>query len=965
MAAKMSFNYYQHGKYGTLPQNGQANMDVTPDLHLKMSKKIAQLTKVIYALNTKNDEHEQVLQSMKEHHEEDMQQLMVEAKDKIAMYKSKINNDTDQKRRMETLEDSISEYERQRRQALGEFNDYKRRAEDREMHLKIEHSQKILNLSKELLQVKKDFEAKLNYFQEMQVKFNSDKNAALDDLKKAHAKEIDELLKAQHMHHTDLSTEKESIHKQYREQISELENKYEQLNQAKSQMCEDYEDKLKKAQAFYEKELAVLKEHDQKKIIEEYQERERIMKREFGQKEQHLTRKVEELANQLELSESDLERLKHQLSETEGYLESKESDSSALSQQLAYAKQESMVAMTRLKQVESELIASKEMCSQQAKDLLKKSSMLGTLEATKISNEATIQDQQSELFKIKDRLSWLENERKSLENKSQTLADQQGGQVRALEKALEKLSSEKDDMRENYEKQIASIKQVTKDNLEKLQTEHKFKLSELIKEHQEKMESIQRENKEQLESLKQESEKKLSEEKDRLTNEKEKIQEELDKVRSELTYKLKMAEDEISRLQKLVAESEDGLGSAGSHINSLKTANNELQAQLENTTAELRVKKNEAATLQADIMKLRKDHNNVMESVRKDTKFKLEQLSKELDSKWAETLRKECNKLRMELIEQHNEDKAAALQQLSLMKNQEMDAARQGWQVKVEDLLKEISMLKMNLTERNQEASDETQRLRREMDEEIRRIRKEMDDSIEEYTKRISAIEAANVAERNRLEDEKQVELQNLEEKMKKIHEDELMSQILNNNLAIERTKEEAETQKMLDIDSLKMEHQQYCEKIKSDFSKRHMGELDQLTRAHKTQMGAVKMELERALELKQRQETDYQDKIHDLQDDLRHRERHIDNVEAEIREIKVDIDQLNKEIEFKGQEILRIKSATNNQLRKQENELAKKHQKHLDNLAAEHLRETQSMLGEFNRAQELLKDKISALQIM
>ena len=44
--AKMSYNYYQNGKYGTLPQNPGKDMEVTQDMHLKMSKKIAQLTKV-------------------------------------------------------------------------------------------------------------------------------------------------------------------------------------------------------------------------------------------------------------------------------------------------------------------------------------------------------------------------------------------------------------------------------------------------------------------------------------------------------------------------------------------------------------------------------------------------------------------------------------------------------------------------------------------------------------------------------------------------------------------------------------------------------------------------------------------------------------------------------------------------------------------------------------------------------
>ena len=42
----MSFNHYQNGKYGTIPQNPGKDMEVTQDMHLKMSKKIAQLTKV-------------------------------------------------------------------------------------------------------------------------------------------------------------------------------------------------------------------------------------------------------------------------------------------------------------------------------------------------------------------------------------------------------------------------------------------------------------------------------------------------------------------------------------------------------------------------------------------------------------------------------------------------------------------------------------------------------------------------------------------------------------------------------------------------------------------------------------------------------------------------------------------------------------------------------------------------------
>ncbi len=51
--------------------------------------------------------------------------------------------------------------------------------------------------------------------------------------------------------------------------------------------------------------------------------------------------------------------------------------------------------------------------------------------------------------------------------------------------------------------------------------------------------------------------------------------------------------------------------------------------------------------------------------------------------------------------------------------------------------------------------------------------------------------------------------------------------------------------------------------------------------------------------------------------------------------------------------------------LRAHEQELTKRHERELAELNAVHSRETQNMLSDFNKAQEVLKDKISALQIL
>ena len=50
---------------------------------------------------------------------------------------------------------------------------------------------------------------------------------------------------------------------------------------------------------------------------------------------------------------------------------------------------------------------------------------------------------------------------------------------------------------------------------------------------------------------------------------------------------------------------------------------------------------------------------------------------------------------------------------------------------------------------------------------------------------------------------------------------------------------------------------------------------------------------------------------------------------------------------------------------RLKEEQLNKKMEQTLDSLQADHLRESQELVNQFNQAQELLKDKISELQIM
>ncbi len=62
-------------------------MEVFPDLHHKMSKKIAQLTKVIYHLNTKNEDHAMEVEQLASNHQMEIQQILRDAANRINKFK--------------------------------------------------------------------------------------------------------------------------------------------------------------------------------------------------------------------------------------------------------------------------------------------------------------------------------------------------------------------------------------------------------------------------------------------------------------------------------------------------------------------------------------------------------------------------------------------------------------------------------------------------------------------------------------------------------------------------------------------------------------------------------------------------------------------------------------------------------------------------------------------------------------
>ncbi|XP_025908148.1 protein FAM184B isoform X2 [Nothoprocta perdicaria] len=91
---------------------------------------------VIYALNTKNDEHEANIQALKDAHEEEIQHIRAETRKTILQYKSKAEEEKSLRKRIQVLEDAVDQHRRLKEEALAELTLFKKQVKELRMEVK-------------------------------------------------------------------------------------------------------------------------------------------------------------------------------------------------------------------------------------------------------------------------------------------------------------------------------------------------------------------------------------------------------------------------------------------------------------------------------------------------------------------------------------------------------------------------------------------------------------------------------------------------------------------------------------------------------------------------------------------------------------------------------------------------------------------------------------------------------------
>ncbi|XP_068799412.1 protein FAM184B isoform X8 [Struthio camelus] len=523
-------------------------------LHVKMCKKIAQLTKVIYALNTKNDEYEASIQALKEAHEEEIRHILAETRETVLQYKSKAEEEQLLREHIQVLEDAVEQHKRLKEEALAELTLFKKQVDKRELKTEVKQARMILSTDR--VDTSAAFESKLLYL-------SREHEGLLDECKACRRENLDR---------KEILDEKYSVEGQA--QINEMEN----VKSENQKVTEECTQKTSQLQASYEREKETLKKAIQQSVAETLncQQRELEQRKSLEAQESFLLQQIKKLEADLEEKtwkvnerKKHSQKLKERIQELQIQLEEFKKKSESEVKQLEKEKE----ALTgKLQNSSLEVSQLKEILDQQAnnfKESLKKHDLQSSKEKEKLLQDLQNTIKENQNVKLKLESSHQKIVKILEKSKNQELKI-------CLQEAEERLRKE---FNETFKIQHQSHK------LEIQTLEEKAK-----KELHDELEQIQKQQTLLLGSLRME----LSEQQTLCTRLKKQIEELQMELRSVRTLKKQQARSSQSQIRSL----HDELEKSQHEVSGLKKENLLLKDTMELLSAELGSQKQEAAQLQ-------------------------------------------------------------------------------------------------------------------------------------------------------------------------------------------------------------------------------------------------------------------------------------------------------------------------------------------------------------------------------
>ncbi|XP_027399936.1 protein FAM184B isoform X1 [Bos indicus x Bos taurus] len=480
-------------------------MDCDPEMHVKMCKKIAQLTKVIYALNTRQDETEAGMEALREAHQEELQQAVAETEARLLQAQGRVGEEEALRQRIQALESALELQKQLTQEALAQSASCRLETQERELRVEAEHAEQVLTLSKEMLELKADYEKRLRH------------------LSGHEAPRWDRL--------TQEGPEPKAepgCGPEMREVLLEVER----LRAENQQLSKDYARKAEELQATYERENEAVRQAMQQSVSEalwQWQEKETDLRKNFQAQEAALQAQVRKL-------EGDLEHRGRKISDLKKYAQKLKDRIQDLDVQLKEARQENSELKSTAKKLGEKLAIAKDKLMLQECHVTQKT---GDMKTERVS--------ENEVLRKENNLEACSLHPQQDQNFAKECPCTKGGTDTQTKKEA---CIETEYMKQKYEEDLRKIKHQTEEEKKHLKDQLMKRLEDLVKKHTVEIKSVRSSVEAERKRLQKEVEAQLEEVKKKSENEIKQLEEE----KAALSVKLQNSLLEVLRLEEFIQQ---------------------------------------------------------------------------------------------------------------------------------------------------------------------------------------------------------------------------------------------------------------------------------------------------------------------------------------------------------------------------------------------------------------------------
>ncbi|CAF2907696.1 unnamed protein product [Rotaria sp. Silwood2] len=341
-------------------------------------------------------------------------------------------------------------------------------------------------------------------------------------------------------------------------------------------------------------------------------------------------------------------------------------------------------------------------------------------------------------------------------------------------------------------------------------------------------------------------------------------------------------------------------------------------------------------------------------------------------------LQSDYEKIRKDLTQQKDEERIKAIEEIQRQKQNDLTSARN----QINELEQQLQQIQSQLLNQQQKSKEESLVALQNANEDKRRTINEFQMRIQDLTTQLQRLEGKN--QEDLLQQKLQLEKEHINQinELKARHMEDIRGQQLAYNTHLETIRADHERTLALEIEKQNVQHQSniaflfrrkftlannnilLClEQLRKDITRTYSNELEEKERAHNKELAAIRLQLDRALEITKIKEREADLRIEDLTSDINIKQSRIDNCLRDLNELQEQIEQLRYDIDMRSKELQRVRNEAQKEIKHREEKLRNENEEKIRDLLRTHENEQKQLLDEFAKAHELLKLRVSELQ--